>query len=350
MNPISVLTSFPHGIAVFGQDLKAAFINPAFCEMFRLAPNAQSAAPELFAHTPEITAHLRKLLAEGQSYINHDFALEAPEGAKRTVALFIHTIDFGEAQTGACVIAQENLGKRELHREFEKEEKMAALSLITAGLAHEIKNPLSGIRGAAQLIGKENAELAEYSNLIIAETDRINSLVSELMDIGTERKIKKSKINIHRILDDILYLQEAGLAQREIRAVRDYDPSLPPVMVDADRLKQTFINLVKNAVEAMPKGGDLKVRTRTALDPAPTIAPQAKKGMMMSIEIVDSGNGIPPEVAKHLFTPFNTSKRQGTGLGLVLTLKIVRDHGGVLTLENNPGGKGATARVLIPLR
>ncbi len=348
VNPLRVLISFPYGIAVFDRAMAPAFMNPSFCETFGVPSGAQPRGPELFARkAPEVTGHIDRLFNEGISYLNHDFPLGV--GAeRRTIALSIHTIDYGEAETGACVVAQDTLGKRELHQEFEKEEKMAMLSMITAGLAHEIKNPLSGIRGAAQLMGKENEALSDYCNLIINETDRINSLVTELMDLGRERKQKRDTINIHRILDDIILLQTTIFKRKRIELVRDYDPSLPPVTIDADRIKQTILNLVKNAVEASA-GGPLRIRTRTALDPTPTINPRQKKGMMMSVEIIDSGKGIPPEVEKNLFTPFNTTKTHGTGLGLVMSLKIVRDHGGVLTLHNNPDGKGATARILLPL-
>lgn len=346
MDPLSILITFPFGVAVFDRGPDPVFMNPAFRETFGLSAGAAGPARALFAKTPEVAAQIERLLTSGTSYVNHDFPVEGPE--TRRITLSIHPIDYGAPETGACVVAQENAGKRELHREFEKEEKMAALSMITAGLAHEIKNPLSGIRGAAQLIGKEDARLEEYSRLIINETDRINSLVGELLDIGRERKQKQVKTGIHRILDDIITLQGPLLKKRNVEVARDYDPSLPSIMVEPDRIKQTFINLIKNAVEAMPDGGPLRIKTRTALDPAPTIGAKAKRGMMMSVEIIDSGKGLEPRAAKNLFTPFNTTKARGTGLGLVLSLKIVRDHGGVLTVENNPSGPGAVARVLLP--
>lgn len=346
-NPLNVLVSFPYGVAVFDHTLAPVFMNPAFRETFGVPAGGAPRAPELFANrAPEVTAHVERLFREGMSYLNHDFPLTDGTG-KRTIALAVHTIDYGGHVTGACVVAQETPGKKELHREFEKEEKMAMLSMITAGLAHEIKNPLSGIRGAAQLIGKEHGALAEYCSLIINETDRINSLVTELMDMGRGRQLAMETTNIHRLLDDIILLQKAVFKRKKIEVVRDYDPSLPPVNIDPGRIKQTILNLVKNAVEA--GGGVLRIRTRTALDPTATINPRQKKGMMMAVEIIDGGKGISPEAAKNLFTPFNTTKTHGTGLGLVLSLKIARDHGGALTLHNNPGGRGATARLLLPL-
>ncbi len=347
-NPLNVLVSFPYGVAVFDQQLTPVFMNPAFRETFGVPAGSAPHAPELFAaRAPEVTMHIERLFRDGMSYLNHDFPLAAGN-EKRTIALAVHTIDYGQHITGACVVAQDTPGKKELHREFEKEEKMAMLSMITAGLAHEIKNPLSGIRGAAQLMGKENEALAEYCSLIINETDRINSLVTELMDMGRGRKLAMEKINIHRLLDDVILLQQTVFRQKKIELVRDYDPSLPTVNIDPARIKQTILNLVKNAVEA-GGGGVLRIRTRTALDPTATINPRHKKGMMMAVDIIDDGKGISPEAAKNLFTPFNTTKTHGTGLGLVLSLKIARDHGGSLTLTNNPGGKGATARLLLPL-
>lgn len=348
MNPLSILTTFPHGIAVFGRDMKAVFINPSFCEMMKMSVSAGAGADELFPKSPEVTRNIQALLDTGKTFINHDFR---PHGeAGRTMALYIHPIEYGDSKPGACVVLQADVGKRELQNEFEKDEKMAMLSMITAGLAHEIKNPLSGIKVAAQLISSENPGVAEFCKLIINETDRINSLVNELVSVDKPGGRKAAKTNIHKLLDDILYLQQPDLTRRKIALTRDYDPSIPHVTIFEDRLKQTFINLIKNAVESTGRNGELRVKTRTAFDQVANIGHRTGTSMMLSVEIIDSGKGINPEVLKNLFTPFNTSKKHGTGLGLVISLKIVRDHGGLLTLENNFGGKGATAKVLLPLK
>jgi len=348
VNPLSILATFPHGVAVFDRDMRAVFINPAFCEMFNMSVSPGVSADDLFSKTPEVPRHIKELFTEGKTHINHDFRPDAT--VARAMALYVYSVDYGEAERGACVICQADEGKRELQSEFEKEDKMAMLSMITAGLAHEIKNPLSGIKGAAQLISKESSAYADLCKLIVNETDRINSLVNELMDVKTPGGQKKKKTNIHKILDDILLLQQPELARRKITVARDFDPSLPPITVFEDRLKQTFINLIKNAVESTGHNAELRVKTRMSLEQTPTINPKGGGGMMMSVEIIDSGKGIDPEILKHLFTPFNTSKKQGTGLGLVISLKIVRDHGGTLVLENNHSGKGAVARVLLPLQ
>ncbi len=348
MNPLSILTTFPHGVAVFDANMRVVFINHSFREMFNASASPGVSAEALFSRTPEVVRQIRALFEEGKTFVNHEFNPGGGEGGAMT--LYVHSVDYGEAAQGACVICQSDEGKRELRTEFEKEDKMTMLSMITAGLAHEIKNPLSGIKGAAQLISKESGAFAELCRLIITETDRINSLVNEMTDAEKPAGRRKARVNIHKVLDDILILQKPGLDRRKISVVRDYDPSLPPVTIFEDRLKQTFINLIKNAVEATGRNGELRVRTRTSLDQTPTIGPRAGRGMMMSVEIMDSGKGVAIEVLKHLFTPFNTGKKHGTGLGLVISLKIVRDHGGTLTLENNPSGRGAVARVLLPLQ
>lgn len=348
MNPLNILATFPHGVAVFNVDMRAVFINTAFCEMFNMSVAPGVSAGELFSRTPDVTRHIKTLFAEGKTHVNHDFS---PDGsASKAMALYVYSVDYGDPERGACVICQADEGKRELQSEFEKEDKMAMLSMITAGLAHEIKNPLSGIKGAAQLISRESSVHADLCNLIVNETDRINSLVNELMDVKKAGGQKRKKTNIHKILDEILILCQPDLARRKIAVVRDFDPSLPELTVSENRLKQTFINLINNATEATGQQGELRVRTRMSLDQTPTIHRKGEGGMMMSVEIIDSGKGLDPEILKHLFTPFNTSKKQGTGLGLVISLKIVRDHGGTLVLENNPSGKGAVARVLLPLK
>ncbi|GMT42384.1 MAG: PAS domain-containing sensor histidine kinase [bacterium] len=350
MNPLRILLSFPDGLAVFDNKLEVVFINPAFYEILKLPSNSQAekTARSLFRDVPEITARLGTLFKDGVGYMNHDFVIKKKGSDSVSAYLAINPIDFGKNETGACVTARSNLGKRELRLEREKEGKISMLSMMAAGLAHEIKNPLGGIKGVAQLIAQEHDDMAEYSRLIVKETERINSMVTELLSLGKEKRQKRKNINIHQALDEILALQEPVFLKKDIAVVKDYDPSLPLIKTAPDRIKQLFLNLTNNAVETMTRGGRLRVKTRKALIPAPTAGDKGKKSMM-SIEFIDSGKGINPKIAKHLFTPFITSKRGGTGLGLVISLKIARDHGGTITLENHRNEPGATAKVIIPI-
>lgn len=350
MNALSVLLSHPDGISVFDNKMRTVFINPAFSEILKLSGTSCEGKPaeDIFAYAPEIIELLTSFFRDGVGYHNHDFVIEAPRNKKIPVELTISPIDYGQNETGACVILRSNIGKRELHSEIEKEGKIAIMSMMAAGLAHEIKNPLSGIKGAAQLIIREKKDPTNFCQMIVKEADRINSLVNELLTLGSETSPKRVKVNIHEILNETLAMQEPLLPGKGITAIRDYDPSLPEIKADPDKLKQVFLNLTKNAIEIMDKGGELRIKTRMVLDPTPTHVSKGSR-RMLSIEVIDSGKGIDPKVARHLFTPFNTNRRQGTGLGLFLSLKIIKDHGGTLTLENRRDGKGANARAILPL-
>jgi two-component system nitrogen regulation sensor histidine kinase GlnL len=357
-----VLLSHPDGVAVFNRDLDLLFINPAMEAILATLPSAAAGrktigAKDMFPSSEEITSRLEEFISGGLSYLNHDYIMKIAGKRDIHIEVTISETDYGGDSNGAILILRPTERKNELSQEVEKERKIDTLSLMAAGLAHEIRNPLGGIRGAAQLIGQKQPDLCKYSDLIVNESDRISSLVGELLDLGGVRKPAQKRFNIHKVLDDTIKLMEPVYAGKKLEIIRDYDPSLPELTGDPDRLKQVFINLSKNASEEMGKGGTLRVKTRTSLDPAAAHESSArrKKRTMMSIEFIDNGPGIPEKIAKNLFTPFNTDKKGGIGLGLVISLKIVMDHGGTLILENTRGGQspretcGATARVVIPI-
>jgi two-component system nitrogen regulation sensor histidine kinase GlnL len=223
---------------------------------------------------------------------------------------------------------------------------------MAAVLAHEIKNPLSGIRGAAQLIepalGDEDRALAQ---LICAETDRIRSLVDRMEVFGDERPLVKEPVNIHSVLDHVKRLAESGFA-RSVKLVEEYDPSLPPVAGNRDKLVQAFLNLVKNSAEAIAERSEPgRIVMRTAFKPGVRLAvagSDARVSLPLQIEVEDNGPGVPDAIKPHLFDAFVTTKRTGTGLGLALVAKIVGDHGGIIECESE--SKRTVFRVLLPMQ
>jgi two-component system nitrogen regulation sensor histidine kinase GlnL len=223
---------------------------------------------------------------------------------------------------------------------------------MAAVLAHEIKNPLSGIRGAAQLLepGLKDEDRG-LTQLICAETDRIRNLVDRMEVFGDERPLGTEPVNIHLVLDHVKRLAETGFAGGTPIVV-DYDPSLPPVPGNRDKLVQAFLNLLKNAAEAIEEGREPgRIVLRTAFRPGMRLAVPgsiARVSLPLMIEVEDTGPGVAEELKPHLFDPFVTTKRKGTGLGLALVAKIIRDHGGVIECESAP--KRTVFRVLLPLQ
>lgn len=234
--------------------------------------------------------------------------------------------------------------------DLQKGQQGAARSAVgvAAMLAHEIKNPLSGIRGAAQLLSAAlDEDGQELTGLIISEVDRVRALIDRMEGFTDTRPRLQTRENIHAILGHVRRIAVAGFGSG-INFRERYDPSLPPVLGDRDALVQAFLNLIKNAVEASPPGGTVTVttsfrqgfRVRSQGTGLPVSLP-------LEVCIIDEGDGAPPAIADHLFEPFVSSRRGGTGLGLALVAKVVGDHGGVVEYDRHTGR--TIFRVMLPL-
>ncbi len=270
-------------------------------------------------------------------------------GNRGIVDVFIAPLP--QPSEAVAIMLQERAIAEKIDRQLTHRSAARSVTALGAMLAHEIKNPLSGIRGAAQLLeASASDEDRALTRLICEETDRIVKLVDRMQSFSDSTPSQWESLNIHAVLDHVKRLAQAGFA-RHIRFVETYDPSLPNVYGSRDQLIQVFLNLVKNAAEAIGEDSiDGEITFTTAFRPGVRLrtAPSAEPvALPLEICVRDNGPGIAPEILGNLFDPFVTTKSKGSGLGLALVAKLVGDHGGIIESELHP--RRTTFRVLMPL-
>jgi two-component system nitrogen regulation sensor histidine kinase GlnL len=228
-------------------------------------------------------------------------------------------------------------------------ERTLDFEALAAGLAHEIKNPLAGLQGSAELLAREaEGNAREYAQVIAREARRVDGLVRELLDLARPAALQAEPVNIHAVMEDVLLLARGMPGGDRISFVERYDPSLPQVHGDREKLTQVMLNLVRNAVDAVQGSERREIAFETSVASLRLRSAGGRTRPLARIAILDSGPGIPEAMLPRLFTPFATSKAHGTGLGLAISLRIVEAHGGRIEVKNRGSG-GANASVFLPL-
>ncbi len=349
----TLLAALPHPILVIADDERVLYANTAaeiFFEMSQAMLKRQR-LEEVVGFGCPLVALARQVRRTGSTVNEYAVEITTPKvTTPRMVDIYGGALP--ESPELTLLMLQQRSMAQMIERQLTHRAAARSVSGLAAVLAHEIKNPLSGIRGAAQLIepslSDEDRALAQ---LICAETDRIRNLVDRMEVFGDERPLAKEPVNIHSVLGHVKRLAETGFA-RDVRIVEEYDPSLPPVSGNRDKLVQAFLNLVKNAAEAISERNEPgRIVLSTAFKPGVRLAvagSDARVSLPLRIEVEDNGPGVPDAIKAHLFDPFVTTKRTGTGLGLALVAKIVGDHGGIIECESEP--KRTVFRVLLPLQ
>lgn len=350
----TLLAGLPDAVVGVDDGLRVVLWNPAAEAL--LARSARRtvgrALKEIFPPDTSLVRHLSDTLATGESRSESEAVIEGGDG--RPVHVSIVTAPLarrGDVEAAVAVI-RDITRLHQLEAEVRRGERLAAAGQIAMGLAHEIRNPLGAIRGAVQLMRREltdDARLVEYTDVLLKEVDRVNRIIEMLLDIGRPVTLRAVPLNVHQLLERVALLTEELAAQRRVQIVRRYDPSLPPIMADEDRILQVFHNLVRNGIEAMDRGGRLTLVTRLSMDPlfAKVDLGQGQRSMA-EIQVIDDGHGIPEAIRARLFTPFFTTKDKGLGLGLALCHRIVEEHRGAIQVVSEPG-RGTAMSCFLPI-
>jgi len=351
----NIFSSLIDALLLVSRDHRIFLSNPAAWELFRLSRGSLDGLPiaDLLLEPAEVERRIESTLASGESYRDLECLVHAgAEGRTFPAGLTISPLQ-GEGGDclGAIVMVKDLSLLKELEEGSRQKSNLSAAEGLALRMAHEIRNPLGGIRGSAQLLSQEleNPAHREYLDVVIAEVDRINRMVAQMMQLTRPTGPAFEETNIHKVLADIILLEKDNLARHKNRVEQIYDPSLPPIDADADQLKQVFLNLIKNAVEASGKKGRIQIITRVNSGYGIKLLPQATPRQGVVVEIIDSGAGMDEAALKNLFTPFYTTKKKGSGLGLAISLKIVENHGGKIKVTSEKG-LGTTVQVLLPLR
>ena len=348
----AILNSLPVPLLTIGSDGVIVSANAAAEDFFEAGQVQlrRCKLSDLLPFGSPVLALVDDVRQRGAAVNEYRVELSLPRIAAERV-VDIHAAPLARNAQEIIIMLQERTIADKMNRQLTHRGAARSVSALAAMLAHEIKNPLSGIRGAAQLLESELGDQERVlTRLICDETDRIVKLVDRMDAFSDERPVARENINIHAVLDHVKRLAQAGFA-RHIRFVETYDPSLPPIHANRDQLVQVYLNLVKNAAEAIgPDAIDGEIELSTAFRPGVRMrvaGSAAPIGLPLEICVRDNGPGVAPDIAVNLFDPFVSNKASGSGLGLALVAKIIGDHGGIVECESQP--RRTSFRVLLPM-
>ena len=333
----AALDSVADAIIITGADGGVVHLNPAAEELFgrsreraaELPVRALPAGAQL-----DVISERARLTQESQSAL-----FPSPQDPGVTISVEASPVFDGPTCAGAVVVLRVPRGG----------ERALDFEALAAGLAHEIRNPLAGLQGSAELLAREaEGPAREYAQVIAREAKRVDGLVRELLDLARPAALQTAPVSIHDVVGDVLVLARGIPGADRVQFSERYDPSLPPVHGDDEKLTQVVLNLVRNAIDALADRADPQVTIETGVASIRLRTASGRTRPLARISVQDNGPGIPDAMLPRLFTPFATSKPHGTGLGLAISKRIVEAHGGRIEVKNRPGG-GAEANLYLPL-
>jgi two-component system, NtrC family, nitrogen regulation sensor histidine kinase GlnL len=333
----AVVDSVPDAVLVIGADGGVVHLNPAAEELFA---RSRDRAVDLPVRALPGGAQL-SVLSERARISQESQSIEYPSPNDPGVTIQVEASPLldGLSCAGTVIIL----------RVPRSTERTLDFEALAAGLAHEIRNPLAGLQGSAELLAREaEGSAREYAQVIAREAKRVDGLVRELLDLARPAALQTAPVDVHDVIGDVLVLARGIPGAERITFHERYDPSLPSVHGDDEKLTQVILNLVRNAVDAVADRRDPQVTLETSVASLRLRSASGRTRPLARVSVQDNGPGIPETMLARLFTPFATSKPHGTGLGLAISRRIVEAHGGRIEVKNRSGG-GAEANVYLPL-
>jgi two-component system, NtrC family, nitrogen regulation sensor histidine kinase GlnL len=342
--PYLTLEYLATAVILLDEESRIAYINPAAENLFDVSAKNLLGHPlqQVFTHTEQLASAMQQAIQNNGSYIEHDLTLGTQAHDKLQLRCAATPLQFGRRYLLLEFHAIDRPLK--LAREEQMLDQTQANRLLLRNLAHEIKNPLGGIRGAAQLLEQEleRPALREYTQVIIQEADRLRSLMEKLL--APQNASHYSALNIHEVLERVRSVVLAEMPEG-LKIKRDYDISLPALVGDKEQLIQTMLNIVRNAAQAMQGSGTIILRTRVAHQ-ATLIKRRHRQAVR--VEIIDNGPGIPAELKDKIFYPLVSGRADGHGLGLTIAQDFVSQHHGIIEFDSEPGRTRFTVLLPIP--
>jgi len=341
--PYLTLEYLATAVVLLDDESRIAYINPAAEHLFDVSDKNLHGLPlqQVFTHTEQLASAMQQAIYNNASYIEHDLTLGTHAHGKLHLRCAATPLQF----TRRYLLLEFHPMDRplKLAREEQMLDQTQANRLLLRNLAHEIKNPLGGIRGAAQLLEQEleKPALREYTQVIVQEADRLRSLMEKLL--APQNASHYSALNIHEVLERVRSVVLAEMPEG-LTIQRDYDISLPALVGDKEQLIQVMLNIVRNAAQAMQGSGLIVLRTRIARQ---VTLIKRRHRLAVMVQVIDNGPGIPPELQDKIFYPLVSGRADGHGLGLTLAQDFVSQHHGMIEFDSEPGRTRFT--VLLPL-
>jgi len=334
-----ILENLMTAVVLTDGELRVRYLNPAAEMLLETSGQRVQGASisDIFMESPESLEALRESAASGHPYTKREAEFLLHSGTRIRIDYSVSPFSDDEAMVIIEIQPRDRVLR--ITREEEIISQQETTRILVRGMAHEIKNPLGGIRGAAQLLDRQldGPELKDYTRVIIEEADRLRTLVDRML--GPSRALRNAPTNIHEVLERVRTLLDAE-SKGTVSFTRDYDPSLPEFLGDPEQLIQAFLNIARNAMQALEEHRDdqssPEIRFRTRALRQFTIG-HCRHRLVCRVDIIDNGPGIPPDLMQNVFYPMISGRAEGTGLGLAIAQSIIGQHQGLIECESEPG-------------